>query len=288
MKFSSLLLLIATAFPVIAFSQETPKEKGLQTITPTSVQGPLEFLASDWMTGRETGTKGEFMASDYIASVYKTIGLKPGGSPVMANPGWFQNISFIQTRPGDRQECAVIRKSGGGSYRVDLTYRLDYNITPGSVSVSAEAPVVFVGYGIVNKRLKQDDYKGLDVKGCILIRIAGYPGSSDPASENYRRFFSDDAAVMRQLETSRDQEALRRGAIGIIELRKGSSGFVPVATNNVFRYNTDTYEGDVPFNAQVNYRTSLQGQDQPSLIRISLTDRAFNLLTEGCGIDFPG
>ncbi len=288
MKISLIPLLVFLTVTSFIQAQVSPKEQGLLVITPSSVQGPLEFLASDWMTGRETGTKGEFMASDYIASVFKTIGLKPGGSTSRTNPGWFQNINFIQYRPGDRQECAIILQNGQAVYQTNLTYRLDYSVTAGSMSVETKAPVVFVGYGIFDKKLKQDDFKGLDVKGCILIRVAGYPGSADPGSENFKRFTSDDPMVMRQLDQSRDQEAIRRGAIGIIEIRRGLSGFTPVPANDIFRYNTPTYEGDVPFNSQAGYRTAIQGLEQPSLMRISLSDRAFNLLTDGCGIDFAG
>ena len=95
MKRTSLVLLILSVLPILLTAQEKPKDKGLRAITASSIQGPLEFLASDWMTGRETGTKGEFMASDYIASVYRSIGLKPGGSSNNFTPGYFQNISFI-------------------------------------------------------------------------------------------------------------------------------------------------------------------------------------------------
>lgn len=286
MKRLSLVLLILLVLTILGPAQDKPKDKGLRTITANTIQGPLEFLASDWMTGRETGTKGEFMASDYIASIYKSMGLKPGGSSNPYYSSFFQNINFIQTRPGDKQECAIIRKGVGSRLQIDLVYKEDYSIVAGSQSIETEAQVVFVGYGIVDKKLKQNDYKSLDVKGKILIRLAGYPGWMDSASKNFKRFTSTDVEVMRRLDQKRDSVAYAKGAVTIIEIRRGSTGFAPVPGNIPFRYNTATYEGDVPFNTEVPYRTALQNNVQRSITRITLSERAFNQLTEGSGIDF--
>lgn len=286
MKCFSLILLVFSALPLQTSAQQNPRDKGLSTITATSIQGPLEFLASDWMMGRETGTKGEFMASDYIASMFKSFGLKPGGNSNRFNPSYFQNINFIQTRPGVSQECAIVRKGKGSRFQINLVYQDDYSISPGSQSIETEAQVVFVGYGIEDKKLKHNDFKGLDVKGKILIRLAGFPGWMDPDSKNFKLFSSTDPLVARQPDQNKDAAALARGAIAVIEIRGGSSGYAPNPDNLPFRYNTDTYEGDVPFNTETAYRTSIQGQEQRYLTRILLTQRAFNQLTEGSAIDF--
>lgn len=54
-------------------------EKGLEAISMESIQGQLEFLASDWTEGRAVGTKGAYIAADYIASMLKTYGIQPFG-----------------------------------------------------------------------------------------------------------------------------------------------------------------------------------------------------------------
>jgi len=286
MKRTPTILLVFLLLPLLASGQKAPKDKGLETITANSILGPMEFLASDWMMGRETGTAGEFMAADYIASIYKTMGLKPGGSKNSFRPTYFQDINFIQTRPGQRQECGIVRKDLNARNETQLEYKVDYSINPGSQSIETEAQVIFVGYGIEDQKLKQHDYKGLDIKGKILIRLSGYPGWKYPDSKNYSRFPSADAAALRQLELNKDIAALSRGALAVIEIRSGSAGFSPAASNLPYRYNSANYEGDEPFNTEVRYRTALQGQSGPGLTRISLSDRALNLLTEGSGIDF--
>ncbi|MFA6125859.1 MAG: M20/M25/M40 family metallo-hydrolase [Bacteroidales bacterium] len=286
MKSTFLILVVFFLCSFLLPAQNQQKEIGLQTITAQSIQGPLEFLASDWMTGRETGTAGEFMASDYIAAMYKAMGLKPGGSANMFNPSYFQNISFIQTKPGDRQECSIVVERPGVNYQMDLTYKVDYSIAPGNQTIEVNAPVIFVGYGIENKKLKQNDFKGLDVKGKILIRLSGYPGWQDPDSKNFKRFSSSGPLVARQVELDKDAVALAKGAIAIIEVRSGSAGFVPAPSNLPFRYNESNYEGDVPFNTEVRYRTALQGVSGPGLTRINLSSKALNMLIDGSGIDF--
>jgi len=42
--------------------------------------------------------------------------------------------------------------------------------------VEIEAPVVFVGYGFKNDKLRYDDFDKLDLKGKFILRISGAPG----------------------------------------------------------------------------------------------------------------
>lgn len=59
--------------------QVSPIEKGLQSITTDAIKGQLEFLSSDWMEGRATGERGSYLASDYIASMFRVFGASPAG-----------------------------------------------------------------------------------------------------------------------------------------------------------------------------------------------------------------
>ena len=54
-------------------------DKGLGAITESAVKGQLEFLASDWTEGRGVGTRGAYLAADYIASVFRIYGIEPFG-----------------------------------------------------------------------------------------------------------------------------------------------------------------------------------------------------------------
>ena len=48
------------------------------------------YLASDMLEGRETGTKGERMAAEYIAKRFEEVGLKPKGQ----KNSWYHTFSF--------------------------------------------------------------------------------------------------------------------------------------------------------------------------------------------------
>src|SRR5262249_6188440 len=75
------------------------------------------------------------------------------------------------------------------------------------------AGFVFVGYGLKDRRYGFDDYRGLDVKGKIVVALDGAPAGLP----------SD---VSAHLNASKDQIAAEQGAIGFVELRRnnGSPG----------------------------------------------------------------
>src|SRR3989339_41882 len=143
MNFRLFICSVVLGFPAFIGAQESAKNIGLKSINPQAIQAQLEFLASDWTEGRETGTRGEHMASDYIASMFKTMGLKPGGDQRMVirsrNTGtgtlstiqprsYFQNINFIETTPGGLQECWLIIREGNSSKEYQLRYQTDFSI----------------------------------------------------------------------------------------------------------------------------------------------------------------
>jgi len=140
-----LLAGLLLGFAIPQYAQESPRDKGYNAITKEVLQGQLEFLSSDWTEGRETGTKGEYMASDYIASMFKLYGLLPGGDleqirfgrgqrPSGGTQGqrpepkrtYFQNINFVESSTTN-QEMSVITKSGNSSRTVDFNYQTDWS-----------------------------------------------------------------------------------------------------------------------------------------------------------------
>ena len=46
---------------------------------------------------------------------------------------------------------------------------------PSSPRYDVSAPLVFVGYGLESPPLGIDDYRGLDVRGKIVVTLRGYP-----------------------------------------------------------------------------------------------------------------
>lgn len=314
-KHIRLILLAGTllGFAMPQYAQESPRDKGFQAITKEALQGQLEFLASDWTEGRETGTKGEYMASDYIASMFKLYGLLPGGDleqirfgrgqrPAGGTPGqrpepkqtYFQNIDFIEFSSGATPEMSIITKSGSTSRAVDFDFETDFSVIPGQVGIEAEVPIVFVGYGLVDEKNGYDDFKGLDLKGKFVIKLNGFPGSKDINSKTYEKFKpvipESDPNAPRQMRQGGNRQypwATDKGVIGIIEYRPGNDPTTQWVANVPFRYNYDTYEGDVPM-VQRSTKSMAIMDDKLNLryMTLQVTDRVFNEIISGLGIDF--
>ncbi|HEY2911769.1 MAG TPA: hypothetical protein VGK21_00285, partial [Candidatus Angelobacter sp.] len=65
------------------------------------IRGAMEFLASDAMQGRASGSHEELLAATYLASQLREIGIEPAGD----DGGYLQNVSgeFNFYREGKKQ-----------------------------------------------------------------------------------------------------------------------------------------------------------------------------------------
>lgn len=292
----SVLLLCLLSFNT-AWAQSA-KEKGLTAITEQAVKGQLEFLSSDWTEGRATGTPGAYMAADYIASIFNIYGLQPGGDieytrvsradrmkgirPVQYRT-FFQSFDLIEYKPGDVQELSLITKTKEGRLSVNLAYKTDFSVRASDVALDVEAPVVFAGYGFRDKEKGYDDYKGLDVKGKIVLCVSGYPGHNDTASAAYKKFGEMSWWSLRRAKGTAASEL---GAAAIIEVYPKTGNISGWATNYPFRFNTPDYEGDSP--RASFYETGMKlpveelGSDPT---RITISKRVLDEILKGTGID---
>jgi len=152
------LLILACGYSSIA-QTDSASVYG-NTILAGDLKKHLEIIASDKYEGRETGRKGQKMAAEYIANHFKSIGV-PGG-----NKG-----EYYQEFP------LIIQHSGGTDISInDKKYRFidDFYFYRGFNDTSfITDEVVFVGYGIEDKRYS--DYKNIDVKGKVIMVLAGEP-----------------------------------------------------------------------------------------------------------------
>ncbi len=143
----ALLILLSVSY-ILTFAQNE-KQKGLESITINSLKGPLEFLSSDWMEGRETGQKGAYMASDYLASLMKSMDLEP-----FRDGSYFQEFQLLD-RKGSEQQLSIVQDQG--KQEIVLEQKVDFNISSGNTSLLLEKDIVFAGYGIRNEDEKYDD-----------------------------------------------------------------------------------------------------------------------------------
>ncbi|NML07115.1 M28 family metallopeptidase [Sphingomonas sp. G-3-2-10] len=152
------LLLVAP----LAAAQSIPADQA-------AIKSHVQFLASDSLRGREAGTRDYDVAAEYVASQMLRYGLKPGGE----NGTWFQAVNLAFYNPTGKGEVSLTR----GKTTEPLVHGKDYlpSPVPSSPEFSVSGNMVFVGWGIVYPEGKRDDYRGLDVRGKIVVMMPGVP-----------------------------------------------------------------------------------------------------------------
>ncbi len=176
------------------------------SITSEEMMSWVEKLCSPEFNGRLTGTP-EFVASaEWIAGKLKEWGLKPGGD----NGSYFQWFNSPYTVVNDIGSLSLnIPQSDGTVITKNYNYPDDYypGMNSGSGEVTAE--VVFAGYGVSAPELNYDDYKGIDVRGKIVLINRDVP-YSDPGNPEYKKW------VGYCYHQYKLENAVRHGATGFL------------------------------------------------------------------------
>jgi hypothetical protein len=303
MKTAVQFILIFSLVPYfVALQAQDPKQKGFDAITEQAVMGQLEFLSSDWTQGRSTGTEGAYMSADYIASLFKVYGLQPAGDVEIQSLSreermagkkpsgidtYFQNFNLLEYKNGEEHELALVEQFPSGERTTRFALETDFSLRASDVAESLEAPVVFVGYGLRDKESGYDDFKGIDVKGKVILRLSGYPGQDDPDSRGYKAFHSKYSGSGRGLRRDKSQVAEELGAAAVIEVQPGSDDVARNwASNLPFRYNSANYEGTDARESYYETRMMIPGDKiNRSPIQISVSDRVINAMLDGTTID---
>ena len=172
--------------PWALFSQEKPSGE--------TALSYVEYLASDALKGRDTGTPGYEKAVRYVVEHYEKWGLEPAGD----NGTYIQEFPFAYHQyQFDIPQLVIEKKT--------------FYITDGDFSVprytgggKIEAEVVFVGYGISDPDRGLDEYAGLNVRNKIVLAMRGAP--------------SDDVERWKGVDTDSAKTAVAQmnGAAGIM------------------------------------------------------------------------
>ncbi len=197
-----LMVALMVAWPMAVQAQNTDRQKGMAVPgdTPTTFENPelvgkyqasisaedlaahLYFFASDFFEGRETSTRGQKMAAEYLAGQYRKMGLTPKGTGGDGNPR--SPKAYLQEFPlyGSRFEKAELFVDGAtspshtfGGSKTDGSF---FTVFASEADVTAS--VVFGGYGIGDDDLNYNDYTalsnaGIDVAGKWLMILADEP-----------------------------------------------------------------------------------------------------------------
>jgi Zn-dependent M28 family amino/carboxypeptidase len=230
-----IVLLAATAAACSSESKPAPVPAAAPVATTTRVaigqlpsldSGELlahtKVLSSDEYEGRAPGTKGEELATNYLAEQFKKVGLKPGNT----DGTYFQKVPLVGITPTPAP--LVFTK---GAQRQTLKWKDDVVAWTKHVAESAaldNSELVFVGYGVVAPEFNWDDYKGVDMKGKTLVMLVNDPPVPDPAnaSELDPKTFGGKAMTYYGRWTYKFEIGAQKGAAGVLIIHEtGPAGY---------------------------------------------------------------
>jgi Tol biopolymer transport system component len=184
--------------------------EGRGDFAPADAVRHVEYLCRPQLGGRLTGTKGEQLATNYVALHFETLGLLPAGD----NDTWFQEFEFTSgVSAGPNNSASTSNKP--------LQLHSDYRPVPFSANATVPATdVVFAGYGLrvpaAEGHEEYDSYVHLDVKDKWVLAFRFLPEKLTPER---RQHFSRFSSLRFKAMQARDL-----GAKGLIVVSGPTSG----------------------------------------------------------------
>jgi len=188
----------------IAYSQELSTPSAQSSISVENLQHHINFLGSDSLDGRGTGTSGGELAARYLAEEFAKLKLIPVGD----DSTYFQNIPMHGSRPLPNSMFTVVAGEKEHHFELGKDYVL-YN-SGAQTFVPRPVPLVFVGYGIIAPEFDYNDYQAVDVEGKIVVFLSGEPPSSDA------NYFDGSRPTAYSYPEVKQRLAISRGARGSI------------------------------------------------------------------------
>ena len=199
------LIVAVLALALFGVAPPLPPLSAEEASAARYVRAQVEFLADDRLEGRLTGSRGHEIAASYVASQFRALGLEPGG----ANGQWFQQVPLRRATNAAGSLVASISGTGGGSLRAGVDVAVSPSVTEKHRAIAGD--LVFAGFGLDEPLLGLNDYRGLGVRGKIVVVLGGVP----------TRLSSDVAAHLR---STKEEAAAARGAAGLIILSGPNAG----------------------------------------------------------------
>ncbi|HTN14677.1 MAG TPA: M28 family metallopeptidase [Sphingomonadaceae bacterium] len=184
----------------------------------------VAHLADDSLEGRMTGSAGYAAAAALVESEFRNIGLEPAGTE-----GFYQPVDFFeQTFDMARSSASLVGPGEAIALSIpqDIYFR-GAHAMPGAI----DAPMVFAGYGLSIPEAGHDDFAGIDVRGKIVLVIAGGPADIS-------------GSVKANARSERARMLARRGALGLITLTSPRQMEIPWERQILFAGRPSMYLAD--------------------------------------------
>ncbi len=182
-KFLNISLVIALALSA-ALAQQSALAPSVERL-----RAHINYLASDKLEGRRTGSEGANLAAEYIAKEFSRYGLQRSigwdtlGMSILEadSPNRylqkFPYVAGVELGKGNSLSFRFKDQTNGTELRVGQDWMPLGSSSNGQVESSA---AVFVGFGITASELRYDDYSTVDARGKIAFAFAGTPDGDNP------------------------------------------------------------------------------------------------------------
>ncbi len=209
---SSLILSVLAGSLALAFPTHA-QTRAKATVQEAPLRAHMAFLSSDVLEGRGTGQRGGELTVTYLETQAAAVGLKPGNGKSFRQP---VKIAGVRSLP-EKSSVGIVANGKA----VPLQFGADWVWGPGDGKAdhTLDAELVFVGYGIVAPEEKWDDFKGMDVKGKVIVMMVNDPAPT--AAEATR--FNGAGLTYYGRWTYKLEEAARQGAAGVLLIHTDAS-----------------------------------------------------------------
>ena len=179
-------------------------------------------LASDEFQGRAPGTPGEEKTIPYLIQQFKAAGLEPAGE----NGGWTQEVPMIHTQLKAPVSVSVNQAGQTEALRFPDDIYLG-TVRPVDRVKIANAPMVFVGYGVTAPERGWDDFKDVDLHGKVAVMLVNDPDFEAAPGEPVAGKFGGKTMTYYGRWTYKYEEAARRGAIAALVVHETEGAGYP-------------------------------------------------------------
>jgi Zn-dependent M28 family amino/carboxypeptidase len=205
---------VLAAAPILAAPTGQFSTKRLSDVDKT--------LASDAFQGRGTAAAIEPTVIDYIAKQLAAAGVQPGGEMVDGHRSWFQSVPLLRSEIVGTPAISLDENGTVVTLRNGPEIAVLAPLNGQKAVAIANAPLLFVGYGVSAPERKWDDFKGEDVRGKILVELI-----NDPDFEGGEGEFGGKAMTYYGRWTYKYEEAARLGAAGVIIVHETAPASYP-------------------------------------------------------------
>ena len=205
-----------------------PFRRAESQITARSLLRDVEALSSDQMEGRATGTPGEDKAAAFISEQFAQAGLLPlqvsGAETARVHAeDYFQPVRLVgMKKVVDSSRLEITNESGPLAFTPGKSLTFWSTAQQNSVDIT-DAPLLFVGYGVEAPEYDWDDFKGVEVRGKVLLFLNDDP----PVAENGVELFGGEARTYYGRWTYKFEQAMKHGAAGAFMIHTTESASYP-------------------------------------------------------------